>query len=453
MRLAIFGLLGLSVSIGTTACSSPVESPTPNGSVAIISSQHPGARSWKARTKPPSTYQLFYKFVGTSNQAVHPHNELFVGPTGGLYGVTTLVQGSSCGGCAGIFKINQSASKQDLYHFGFVGGYTIYSYGVVRDSSGALYGTTLTGGSGSCAGGHGCGTVYKLTASSASGSWLLTILYSFGGGTDGISPAGTPLLISNTLYGVTEGGGGGSGSGGPGTIYKVNTDGSGYAVLHSFSGGVNSSPKGPLVGDASGVLYGTTFSGSGNSCNCGAVFSIRTDGSHFSILHKFTGGSSDGANPFSGVILVNGNIYGTTPNGGPGCGGQGCGVLYKIASSGSGYTESVVYDFQPTPIGYGPGPLRPASDLSGNIFGTTEFGGYCSYNSSGCGTVYEISSSGTYTDIHDFQGPPHDGYNPLGGVAFDAGNGRLYGTTAGGGNNVGPSGCASGCGTVYYVTP
>src|SRR5215469_7803051 len=146
-----------------------------------------------------------------------------------------------------------------------------------------------------------------------------TTLHSFNSanGSDGNEPIGALKLSGETLYGTTVGGGSGGASGAAGTVFKVNIDGTGFTTLHSFYGGSDEGvPNGGLI-LSSNTLYGTAIggiNGSGNSYN-GTVFKVNIDGTGFTTLHSFTGGS-DGANPQDGLVLSGNALYGTANGGG-----------------------------------------------------------------------------------------------------------------------------------------
>jgi uncharacterized repeat protein (TIGR03803 family) len=185
--------------------------------------------------------------------------------------------------------------------------------------------------------------------------------------------------------------------------------------------------------DVDGTLYGTTLRGGGSGCSgdgCGTVFSISTSGSE-KILYRFQGGS-DGANPASALIEVGGALYGTTLLGGGynNCGGgtdtSGCGTVYSISPSGS---ESVLHAFKGIPDAAVPN--TPLTYLNGTLYGVTPQGGVnCGDHTTGfpdgCGTVYSITTSGSETVLHRFKGQA-DGRFPTGGL-LDV-HGTLYGTT------------------------
>ena len=165
------------------------------------------------------------------------------------------------------------------------------------------------------------------------------------------------------------------------------------------------------------------------------------------VLYSFQGGN-DGAIPADGLIAdASGNLYGTTEQGGgKGCMAQGCGTIFKIAPSGA---ETVLYKFKGNTDGWFPvGNLL--LDLSGNLYGTTEYSGNIAHCSgTGCGTVFELSG-GTKTILYTFQGvagTTFDGSLPMSGLIADS-SGNLYGTTKNGGTG---AGCYGGCGTAYEL--
>lgn len=212
-----------------------------------------------------------------------------------------------------------------------------------------------------------------------------------------------------------------------------------YTVLHSFTGSPDgSNPDGRLVRDAQGNLYGTTYDGGANGL--GTVFMLDKSGSE-TVLYSFTGSNGDGQNPVGGLVQdAAGNFYGTTEFGGayqctpPPNSPATCGTVFKLDNTG---TETVLHSFSG---GDGQNPTATlALDAKGNLYGTALNGGANSgpcQNSSmyvNCGTVFKMNSSGTIT--HEYQlGSGTDGGNPFGGVILNA-NGNLYGTTIGGGAN------------------
>jgi uncharacterized repeat protein (TIGR03803 family) len=201
-----------------------------------------------------------------------------------------------------------------------------------------------------------------------------------------------------------------------------------FTVSRVHRRGDGSGPEGGVVRDAVGNLYGVTFAG--GDYGEGAVYEVDSRGNE-TLLYSFSG-SSDGAQPSSALLLdPQGNLYGTTQNGGNGeCGGTGCGVVFELSpQSGGGWSETVLYAFCSVsncvdgerPLS---GPL--VRDASGNLFGTTYFGG-----TSGEGVVFKLDTTGKETVLHDFTGQA-DGANPVAGLAIDR-SGNLYGSTQAGG--------------------
>ena len=206
--------------------------------------------------------------------------------------------------------MTKTGKETVLYSFtnGLDGGYPFG--GLVRDSSGNLYGTTYSGGASSV------GTVFKVTKTGTE-----TVLHSFAGGADGEYPYASLVRDSSgNLYGTTSEGGASN----VGTAFKVTPTGH-ETVLYSFAGGTDgANPFAGLVRDRKGNLYGTTEAG--DSSGVGTVFKLTATGQE-TVLHTFTGGTTDGANPFGGLVRdAAGNLYGTTFVGGA----FGHGAVYEI---------------------------------------------------------------------------------------------------------------------------
>ena len=299
--------------------------------------------------------------------------------------------------------------------------------GLIADGEGNLLGTTGIGG-GSGYQGSGCGTIFELAPDTTE-----TVLYAFQGGNDGWGPTGSLLSGgSGILYGATESGGGATAcENGCGTIFKYAPGGT-ETVLYAFQGRSDGYiPWGSLIADKSGNLFGVTVQGgnySGSECaqgGCGTVFEVQPNGNKIT-LYAFQGGT-DGANPFGGGLIADasGNLYGTTFSGG-GCSANSgdCGTVFKVTPEGA---ESVLHAFQGDNDGMFPeGGL--VADGAGNLYGTTSFGGSC-----GCGTVFKVTPAGKETLLYSFQAGS-DGANPEAGLILDQ-KGNLYGTTLAGGNN------------------
>ncbi len=324
--------------------------------------------------------------------------------------------------------------------------------GLILDRAGNLYGTTVAGGSDpQCPGGfgEGCGTVFSLDTAGKE-----TVLYSFAGRPDGASSfAGLMADAAGSLYGTTALGGnvGGcyaGGGDGCGTVFKLDSAGN-ETMLHDFRSVFKGkpdgqSPEGDLVADAAGNLYGTTPFGGPDAS--GTIFEIDALGKE-TVLYSFTGGA-DGARPYSGVTRdAAGNLYGVTYFGGSDSCVGGCGTVFEFDTATGALTT--LHAFTGQADGGNPyGGL--IQDAAGNFYGTTELNGdnACSGgNGPGCGVVFELGSSGVETVLHAFEGSP-DGRNPYTRLVMD-GHGNLFGTTAFGGD----SACNKGnsCGVVYEV--
>jgi uncharacterized repeat protein (TIGR03803 family) len=250
---------------------------------------------------------VLYSFTGGADGG-NPQAGLIFDSAGNLYG-TTYSGGTSGQGV--VFKLDTTGHETVLYSFmgGADGGSP--AAGVIRDSAGNLYGTTVYGGA------SNCGVVFKVDTTRHE-----IVLHRFTGGADGCNPyAGVIRDSAGNLVGTTRGGG--PGLFGPGVVYLVDTTGD-ETVLYSFTGGDDGGdPYGGVIRDSAGNLYGTTFSG--GPSGQGAVFKLDTTGEE-TVLYSFTGGS-DGGNPIGGVIRDSaGDLYGTTTAGGK----RGGGVLFKL---------------------------------------------------------------------------------------------------------------------------
>jgi uncharacterized repeat protein (TIGR03803 family) len=299
-------------------------------------------------------------------------------------------------------------------------------------SGNTLYGTAYGGGS------SGAGTVFAVSTNGTG----FTTLHSFtatdfntGTNSDGANPYAGLILSGNTLYGTADYGG----SSGNGTMFAVNTDGMSFATLHNFAGypSDGDTPSAGLILSGN-TLYGTAEAG--GSLGDGTVFAVQTNGTGFTNLHNFTGGS-DGYYPYAGLILSGNTLYGTARYGGS----SGHGTVFAVHTNGTGFTN--LYSFTaPSSSGANSDGANPYAGLilSGNtLYGTARYGG-----SSGQGTVFAVQTNGTgFTNLYSFTAAPNpnytnsDGANPFGGLIL-SGN-TLYGTAKQGGS--------SGVGTVFAL--
>ncbi len=255
------------------------------------------------------------------------------------------------------------------------------------------------------------------------------IVYSFRGGSDGKIPYAGAIAVNGTLYGTTYYGGAAKCQVfyvGCGIVYSLSPSGT-EKVLHRFVGVADGAFPEAALTSVNGVLYGTTYAGGKSKCSngCGTVFAITPGGAE-KVLHAFSGGN-DGAEPYAGLIAVKGVLYGTTSiGGGSGCTYQeGCGTVFEITPSG---TEKVLYAF----AGGIDGEQPAASLIAVNdvLYGTTLFGGG---KKGSCGTVFSLTLAGTKQKLHTFD--QTDGCAPSAKL-IDV-NGTLYGTTQGWGSDHG----------------
>lgn len=371
---------------------------------------------------------------------------------GGTFG------GANCGssGCGVAFKVD-TRGHESLLH-GFTGppdGATPYA-SVARDSAGRLYGQTSWGGSSAGAVYELQPTPTICPAVLC--PWNEGILYNFPGGYGQVLPGGAPIVDSQgNVYSTTTSDGAPNCDGGVGcgTVFKVDPHGI-VTILHTFLGGSDGAwPMGPLWLAADGSLYGTTWTGGGGgSCGnggCGTVFKIDSSGNE-SILYSFTGGA-DEQGPLSGVIAdEQGNLYGTTAGSVNCTDGPPCGAVFELMPTGSGWSFRDFYFFQGGPDGSNPwGGLL--LDGQGNLYGTTGEGGVSQFGPY-CGTVYKLDSSANKTTLWNFT-CGSDGGNPLYENLVMDGQGSLYGTTAFGGDlsATNPQCTPYGCGVVFKLTP
>jgi len=227
-------------------------------------------------------------------------------------------------------------------------------------------------------------------------------------------------------------------------------------VLYSFRGGLDgANPRGRLRLDGSGNLYGTTSIGGETGCGgkgCGTVFKLAPDGAE-TVLHAFQG-SPDGFGPDGDLIAdTNGNLYGTTSGGG---GAANAGTVFEIAPDG---TETILHAFCSQPnCSDGGGPGNLVMDSHGNLYGPANYGGHGGLSVSfpgcylGCGIIFELAPGGIETVVHAFTGG--DGAAPD-ALVMD-GSGNLYGATGQGGSNrqacLASIGFPYGCGTIFEIS-
>jgi uncharacterized repeat protein (TIGR03803 family) len=345
---------------------------------------------------------VLYSFTGEADGG-YPTALLLDQATGNLYG--TESGGCDCYALGTVFKVDPAGKYTMLY--AFTGGRdgSGPEAGLVRDTAGNLYGTTVYGGDlNTCIQSNhrlvttfalahppvmwppnGCGTIFKLTPTGRQ-----TVLYSFGtAGGDGAFPAARLVQdAAGNLYGTTAYGGDffclDGVDYGCGTVFKLSKTRR-QTVLYRFRGNEHGDgtdgayPLGALSRDAQGNLYGTASGGYA----LGAVFKVNAGGGE-TVLHTFTGTGGDGATPVAPLIQdTKGNFYGTTSAGGL----YSYGTVFMMDKIG---TETVLYSFTGGTDGASP-QAALNRDAHGNLYGTTFFGGDLSCDApKGCGTVFEI---------------------------------------------------------------
>ena len=335
----------------------------------------------------------------------YPRSALTRGPDEALYGVTLST----------VFKLNADGTGFGVvYNFTLVSDDPAFPRGpLLLGSDRAFYGVREGAGTGAV-------TVFKLNTD---GTGYKALYIS----TNDLSHPQAPLVqgTDGALYGTTSSGG----INGYGTVFKLNTDGTGFSILHSFPANTNDGvlPQAPLVQGSDGTLYGTTSSGGTNGY--GTVFKLNTDGTGFSVLHSFPASTNDVLTPTAALMQGNdGALYGTTA----GLGISSMGTVFRLNVDGTSY--QVLHTFDNTMPGTPQSALVQGVD--GSIYGLTSM-------EQGPGMVFRLNPDGTgYALLHvfaDFVGP----YGPL----LLGTDGAFYGATYGSGGVTG-----GGPGTVFRMT-
>lgn len=400
---------------------------------------------------PAQTFQVLHTFKGPDGAS--PLGSLVLDDAGNIYGTTgSGGSGTHCPdftfGCGTAFVLNKTGREVGLYSFNGPNG-AGPQVGLMRSANGDLYGTADEGGiynAQVCP--AGCGVAFRLDKTGKE------IFYRFKGPPDGFYPGSVPVEDSSgNLYGTTSLGG--PSPGGLGAVFKIDPRGR-EKILYSFTGYADGCyAGGGVVLDEGGNLYGVANQGGSDFCEYGfgTVFKLTQSG-QFSVIHTFVGG--DGAYPGSNLTWdAQGNLYGVTSEGGssPECFYMGgCGTVFELSPKENGtWTEKVLYSFC-SQSGCTDG-LEPSGsvsrDASGNLYGTTFFGGtYRNCNGDECGVAFKLAPDGAETVLHDFTGGS-DGAFPTGGLVLDAA-GSIYGSTEAGGTTCDGSDT---CGVVFKIVP
>ncbi|HZV76731.1 MAG TPA: choice-of-anchor tandem repeat GloVer-containing protein [Candidatus Babeliales bacterium] len=334
----------------------------------------------------------------------------------------------------------KSVSYRVLYSFGQFGKADDGAHplaGLISVGS-EFYGTTSSGGITNAACAYGCGTVFRVNSAGRE-----KVIYRFKGGSDGDGPSAGLITINGALYGTTSYGGTGTAcSGGCGTVFALDTNGRSHRVLYSFAGEKDGAY--PMAGltPLDGKLYGTTLYGgivrALCTFGCGTIFSVGTNGAE-NVIHRF-GGGKDGANSVAGLLAFGGSLYGVAQYGGVSSSlcSTGCGTIFRVTTAGV-LTTLHLFKYSPSSSD-GAFPSANLVAVSGELYGTTLSGGEDSD-----GTVFKASPvTGAETVLHSFNccATVKDGAYPLAPLTYLGG--ALYGTTRNGG---GP-----GDGTVFEVS-
>jgi uncharacterized repeat protein (TIGR03803 family) len=391
-----------------------------------------------------------FKGGSSDGELPYPYGHLPFDGSGALYGTTAA--GGGTGNNGTVYRLVPPSvqggawTENLLYVFGGGADGRQPSNGVVFDQNGNLYGSTSYGGNLQACGG-GCGTIFELSPpAEPGGEWTHTVLWTFQGSFDGQNPGEVVFGPNGALYGTTTSGGT------PGVPCSTNTRikfGCGTVfqltppaqkggswiktIIYTFpatkaDGRV---PNSEITFDSDGNLYGMTASG--GTSNYGIAYEltgIASGAAQETILHEFTGGSDGGYPGGTLVVGQNGAVYGTASYSGV---ANASGVVFQLtppAEPGGAWTETVLHAF-PAFKGDGTTPASTmAMGASGNLYGTTDFGGSTACYQ-GCGTIFKLAPpSGsdrfwTETILDDLG---NSGQNPNGSLVT-LHNGLLYGVT------------------------
>ena len=284
-------------------------------------------------------------------------------------------------------------------------------YGAPVVSGSTLYGTTDLGTGGG-------GTVFSVNTDGTG----FNVVHSFSStAPDGYGPLGSVVLSGSTLYGTTYYGGRAGGSSGNGTIFAVNTDGTGYQTVYSFATTAGYKPYGTVTVSGS-TLYGMTYYSIGG---LGSIYSFNTASSSYTTLHNFVGGASDGSRPLGGSLtLIGSSLYGLTAHGGTGSSSSTDGTAFTIYTAGTGYNNLVNF----TGGSVGANPYGSLTQVGAKLYGMTRVGG-----NANDGTIFSVNTDGSgFSTLYSFTGGATGGANPNGSLTLDGS--ILVGTTKAGGN-------------------
>ncbi len=338
--------------------------------------------------------------------------------TGNIYGVFLAGGNSTCSTTCGlVYKLSPNGSGQmieTILHTFTGGADGSQPRNILMDANGNLFVSAWTGGTASCL--DGCGAIVELSPIK-SGGWKTTVLFDFGGsssGGGGVHPILTLIDAQGNLYGHEDGDH-------YGHVFELSRSSSGtwtHKVIYRFLGGSDGGAGYPSFIDANGNIFGRALESASGACpgGCGLIFELSPGSSGtWTKTNTYTfAGTPDGGYPFALVPDGNGNMFGVTIEGGSGTNSicvqiNGCGTLFELSpSSGGGYTETVLHDFNNVLDGYSPATL--AGDNAGNLYVAPGGGGVAG---GGVALEFTLGSDGIweYTTLHSFGGG-RGGNNP-----------------------------------------
>ena len=329
--------------------------------------------------KDGGNFAVLHHFTGHDGEGRGPVSGLTEGQDGFLYGTTSGEETNGTSFNTGlVFKIGRDGTQFTILHQFMAPANRFTNDGVrpfgtpLEGVDGFLYGMT------SAAGTNGFGTLYRL-GKDGTGFEVVYQLNRTNGGFAGASPI---QASDGMLYCVSSG----SSPRTNGVVFRLNTNGADFQVLRNFSGGDGSIPVAPLLEASDGRLYGTTTNG--GLSGRGVVFRLEKNGTHFAVLRSFKGGTKDGANPISSLIEgLDGELYGTTRNGGY----RDRGIIFRIGKDGLRY--SVLHHFSDGDANGGKTASALWQSADGAFYGATPVGGDL-----GQGLIYRVTKRFPYLE-------------------------------------------------------
>lgn len=363
-------------------------------------------------------FQVVHSFSGPPEDGNRPTTGVHFDSAGNLYGTTTMFGRNGRRGGV-IFKIAEDGSETILHTFERMTGDNQI---IVDPETGDIYGATEYGGAPNRRCIDGCGVLYKLTADGT-----YTVLHAFKGFQDGAKPVGSLLRDSEgNLYGTV----GNQAAHGNGAIYEYRADGT-FTVLYAFRINNDLADSGPsgVIRDSAGNLYGVLYGG--GTTSFGSVYKLAPDGA-FTTLHSFAEilePDPDGYWPVGALTRdEDGNLYGVTTQVWDENGDNPSGTVFKLAPDG---TLTTLHSFADGADG-----VEPNGNLllvGGDLYGTTSDGGMGNPDCDpvGCGVAFKIAADGNYTVLHTFLPRDGGGATPLAGYTLQ--DDKLFGTASDGG--------------------